>query len=181
MTYVVRLPEVLRWSDFVKTEGKQRDPHDKQEIVALTRFRFTFPNEGFRPVTDAGKRKLVFTDKFKLTIRPVAKVWKGLDVTDSTSDAILAHEQIHYLFGFVTARALMNELLSLQVANDRLLKQHMGSALDLHLITRAKALNENYDDDTEHGHNATLQRKWQAAMKDCLADSDATDLMGMPL
>jgi len=181
MTYVERIPDVLRWSDFVKTTGKQRDPHDKKELVALTKFAFTFPSGGFGPVTEGGKRKLVFTDKFKLTIRPLAKVWKDLDFADSRSNDLLAHEQLHYLFGFVTARALMNELLDLRVAKDSLFRHRMDTALNLHLITRAKALNEQYDDDTEHGHNATLQRKWQEAMDNCLKDDKATQMMGLDL
>lgn len=49
------------------------------------------------------------------------------------------------------------------------------------MITRAKALNEQYDDDTGHGSNSSRQNQWEKAMGTCLADDNATQLMGLDL
>jgi hypothetical protein len=57
----------------------------------------------------------------------------------------------------------------------------MFDLYDLHLDARAKALNEQYDDDTGHGINTTKQKQWQVAMDACLANDAATQLMGLDL
>lgn len=119
--HVVRLPEVLRWSNFVNKPGKLRDPNDGSEIEALTRFHFTFP-QGMKPNGSDGASGLMFPEKWQITIRPDAKVWKD----SQKGGDMLAHEQLHYLFGYVTARALMNELMALRTKRT-LLKSAMGT------------------------------------------------------
>ncbi len=175
-THVVKNPEVLLWGKFKTRSNQIPDPNDGHLMDALTRFKFTFP-KGFMPKAYGSQFGLVFPEKWQITITPDCQLWSGANKTAE----LLAHEQLHYFFGFVTARALVNDLLARRVASKKLLEAAINPAIDLHLLTRAEALNIQYDDDTSHGANTTKQSQWETAMDTCLKDDTATQLMGLDL
>lgn len=173
---VVKNPELLRWSHFKTRPNKILDKSTKTLEEAFTRFHVDLPS-GFIPKSMAGGLGLTFTDKWQITIRPDAQVWKGANKTAE----LLAHEQIHYFFGFVAARALVNDFLTIRVKTKGELKKAMGELYNLHLFTRVKALNEQYEADTNHSANTADQSRWENAMDACLLNDAATTLMGLDL
>jgi hypothetical protein len=174
--YVVKVPENLRWSNFITRPGKIRDPNDSKLVDAYTTFGYVLPST-MKPYKVGGKTGLALPEKWVITITPKAQVWK--DATKS--DDLLAHEEWHYFLGFVLARALVTDLLALRVDRQNQLVGAFNKVADLHFITRAKDLNIAYDDATGHGTLATKQAQWLKFMADCIADPSATELGGLPL
>lgn len=174
--HVVKVPEKLLWSHFKVRPNKIPDKRTNSLEEAFTRFHVNMPS-GFIPKAMSGGFTLVFPDKWRITITPDAQLWKDANKTAE----LLAHEQIHYFFGFVTARALVNDFLSLQVKSKGEFRKAMFDLYDLHLLTRAGALNDQYESDTNHSANSSQQTQWENAMDTCLADDTATTLMGLPL
>lgn len=173
---VIKNPEILHWSDFKTRSNKIQDKRTKTLEEAYTRFHITLPS-GFIPKALDGGTGIVFTEKWQITIRPEAEVWSGA----SKTDALLAHEQLHYFFGFVTARALVNDFIAMRVKGKGDLKKEMDRLYKLHMFTRAEALNDQYEADTDHSRNTGDQSKWEVAMDACLANDAATTLMGLDL
>jgi hypothetical protein len=173
---VIKNPEFLRWSNFKTRPNKILDKRTNSLEEAYTRFHVTLPS-GFIPKAMDGGLGLTFKDNWQITIKPDAEVWQGANKTAE----LLAHEQLHYFFGFVTARALVNDFLAIRVKNKNELKKAMGDLYDLHIMTRAAALNDQYEADTNHSANTSDQSKWEVAMDKCLLDDTATTLMGLDL
>ena len=172
--YVIKNPERLRWADLTTVLHQPVD--HGVPVDAHTKFRYNIP-DGFGARRVDGQFSMTFPDGWQITIRPKGKVW---DRANRTAN-LLAHEELHYFFGYITARAMVNELLALRVAEPRLLQSALYTAADVHLVQSAEALNEQYDDDTSHGTDAAEQRRWKTAIDLCLLDPNATQLLGLAL
>jgi Bacterial protein of unknown function (DUF922) len=173
--YVIKNPERLSWANLTTVDNQPVD--DGTPVDAITKFRYIIPN-GFRYTGAAGGRyAMSFPARWQIVIRPRGQKWRNGNLTT----ALLAHEELHYFFGYITARAMVNELLALRVADPRELQAALNTAADTHLLQYAEALNEQYDIDTAHGTDATEQRRWKTAMDQCLLDPNATQLLGLSL
>ena len=174
MPYVVKNPQRPRWGNLTTVSNQPSD--DGELVSAFTKFKYDIPS-GFRYQRVGTLYAMTFPRRWVITITPKGKVWQGA----SRTAELLAHEELHYFFGYITARAMVNELLALRVADPRELQTALYTAVTLHLEERAGALNEQYDLDTAHGTDATEQRRWKNAMDTCLADPNATRLLGLDL
>jgi hypothetical protein len=144
------------------------DPADGTVQTAYTSFTYDFPNKPFRKVGD----EWALAADASIAVKPIAHITIGADLTDK----LLAHEQLHYDVGFVTARALAAELDAMRAATPKELAKQVGDAFDTHLTERAGAIQKGYDADTKHGVEANQQAQWLTNMRNCLANASATKL-----
>ena len=159
----------LTWGDFGKSSGTFGNE------VAEAGYDSGFQPENFTP---REIRKLFYLPAtFTVRVWPVANVYEKADLTD----ALLAHEQLHYDVGIVCARALARELEGLSNATPQGLADAISALQATHMFDRAGKIQEAYDTETEHGKDRDKQQKWQDAMKECLANRNATRLKGFAL
>lgn len=180
---VVAQPDKLAWSNYTKTDNRPVDD-DGNPVDAFTNFAFDIPvirvhtvgqQLGFdrRPTG----RVLGFNTNGSYTIKITPgrlQVWKKIQ---QTSD-LLSHEQLHYDIGVIAARMLIADLATLQAPTPDDLRKAFVAAVDLHFKTRSKAVNHQYDADTDHGAKPQPQKNWKDAMKSCL-DGSASTIMGL--
>lgn len=159
----------LAWSDFEESGDTLRD-HD-----AEAGYDSGFVPESFTPRRIRGRAHLPAT--YTVRVWPIARVASGV----SRTDALLAHEQLHYDVGIICARALARDLEGLNGSDPDDLLTQLSDMQVLHMSTRAGAIQDAYDTQTQHGRNATRQQEWQAAMAQCLGRASMTRIMGLPL
>jgi hypothetical protein len=150
---VVPKPRDLKWSNF-KVVPSLPDEDAHIDIG------FTFPNKPFRKVDGAW----MMAEEFELTVSPVAKIKEG---ANKTAD-LLSHEQGHYNIGILTGEAMARDLMALSAPTQQGLVTAINAAFDLHRKTRMKAIQEKYDDDTNHSQNAGEQKRWDDMISQCM-------------
>lgn len=131
----------------------------------------------FRPVRKGGQFTVELHPDFVITLRPTGEVWKDANRTTQ----LLRHEELHYYVGYVVARAALNEIYALRVSRADQIPGRVQELLDRHLTTLGAAIQKKYDKDTANSANASKQREWDRAMEDCIANPNATTLMGLAL
>jgi hypothetical protein len=146
-------PKTLSWSNF---SGVDSLPDEDAHIDIA----FNVPNRPFRKVDGL----YMMAESFPLGVSPVAKVVKKATKTD----ALLSHEQGHYNIGILAGHAMARDFAALQASTPKELAQLINDAFDLHRLTRMKAVQEKYDEDTEHSKNKGEQKRWDDLIKQCL-------------
>jgi hypothetical protein len=171
---VVAKPTTLTWAHF-KRAKKVIDESDGTEQDAYTTFNYALQVAAIAKVDG----KFAFPAKATITITPKATVRIGYP----EQQALLDHEQFHYDVGVLAARLAAKELAALRSANGPALQNEANAVIDTHLVTRASAIQKEYDKDTEHGKNKVRQEVWLKAMREALAKpaGDCTTLKGLDL
>ncbi len=159
----------LDWADFPESGGTLRD-HD-----AEAGYESEFIPTNFTPRKIRGRAYLPAT--YTIRVWPVLQVSRGANKTSE----LLAHEQLHYDVGIICARALARELDGLNAADPSELLGRVNELHELHMLTRAEAIQTAYDNQTKHGKDATKQKAWEDAMAQCLGTSSITRIMGLML
>ncbi len=159
----------LAWSDFTVSSDALQD--DEAEAGYGSEFRPAV----FKPRNIKGRAHLPAT--YTIRVWPKHRVAPGADKTAE----LLAHEQVHYDVGIVCARALARDLKGVNGADPDELLTLIDGLHDLHMLTRAGAIQDAYDTQTKHGHDSTKQKEWETAMAQCLASTTMTRIMGLPL
>ena len=159
----------LEWTDFEESGASLQD-HD-----AEAGYDSEFVPANFTPRKIRKRAHLPAT--YTIRVWPMLQVAPGAN----TSDELLAHEQLHYDVGIVCAKALARELDGLNAVDPAELLTLVNDLHELHMFTRADAIQKAYDVQTEHGKKAEMQKQWQDAMAQCLAKRSITRIMGLPL
>lgn len=118
---------------------------------------------------------------------PDATMNVGINRTDTLvlraakqTDDLLKHEQGHYNLLILVARALARELESIEAGTVAELVTKMQKAQTDH-DTRASAIDDAYDTQTQHSRSTTQQLKWDAEIKRALDRDQVTQVCSMPL
>jgi hypothetical protein len=166
---VRRNPERLTWADFISIPIVI-DPNDGTEQIAFTAFDFNIPDEPPRTIDG----HLALAETFEIIITPRARVKIG----GPQSPELLAHQQFYYDVGFVVARVVARELMSLRAGDERELAAAAWNTAQLHFIFRAGLIQRRYDLDTRHGTVRYDQQLWTWRMSTCLADPSSSQIGG---
>jgi hypothetical protein len=166
---VRRNPERLTWGDFICIPIVI-DPNDGTEQIAFTAFDFDIPDQPRRTVDG----QLALAETFEIIITPRARVKMG----GPQSPELLAHEQFYYDVGFVVARVVARELMTLRAGDERELEFAVWNTVRLHFIFRAGLIQRRYDLDTRHGTVRYDQQLWTWRMSACLADPSSSQIGG---
>ena len=158
---VRRNPERLTWADFISIPIVI-DPNDGTEQAAFTAFKFDIPDEPPRAVDG----QLALAESFEIIISPRARAKMG----GPQSPELLAHEKFYYEVGFVVARVVARELMTLRAGDKRELAAAAWNTVQLHFIFRAGLIQRRYDLDTRRGTVNYDQQLWTSRMSACLAD-----------
>jgi hypothetical protein len=166
---VRRIPERLTWADYLPVPIVI-NPHDSTQQDAFTAFNFDIPENQLRTVDG----QLALAETFEITITPHAKAkMGGLQTTE-----LLTHEQFHYDVGFVVARVVARELMTLRAGTEPELATAVWNTLRLHFFFRAELIQRRYDLDTRHGTVRYDQEVWFSRMSHCLADPASSQIGG---
>lgn len=173
-----RNPINLAWSDFDVVSPPLIDPADGKTVDAYTSFAYDLP---VRPPQTIDGQIALFQNNV-LTITPSdgssatgrPKITRG---TPQTA-ALLDHETFHYDLGFVIARVVARNLMSLRKPSVAELAVALQETMDYHFRTRTGRIQSRYDIDSRHGTNSTYQRIWKQRMAACLSNPNATKLGG---
>jgi Bacterial protein of unknown function (DUF922) len=147
-------PTTLTWNNFRPVSSL---PNEDAHI----NIGFNLPNRPFRRVDGVFR----MAEDLELGVVPQARVVSRASKTDD----LLSHEQGHYNIGILTAHAMARDFMALEAATQRALADAISAAFDLHRLTRMPALQEKYDDDTNHSRNATEQARWDGLISACMA------------
>ena len=166
---VRRIPERLTWADYLPVPIVI-NPHDSTQQDAFTAFNFDIPENPLRTVDG----QLALAETFEITITPHAKAkMGGLQTTE-----LLTHEQFHYDVGFVVARVVARELMTLRAGTESELATAVWNTVRLHFFFRAELIQRRYDLDTRHGTVRYDQEVWFSRMSRCLADPASSQIGG---
>lgn len=169
--YLEMNPPALGWNSLTTVDNMIKGKYEAEAgFDARSSGGFTMPKI-------KGRYRLVLDDDFRVVVWPVGDVWKDANKTA----ALLEHEDMHYRFGHILARALINDLSTFSAQKTAQFQNIIGTKTTLHMRTRARALNAKYDKDTDHGTHTVKQQRWVRAMALCVNDDTATSLMGLPL
>lgn len=170
------LTRVLVWDDFGKPRKMSAPGPGEVKMAAQTAVGwvqnptklFVDPVKGSKPTV------------YKLAKPPTAtvqlnksKMWVASFVFDDWSqakrDALLAHEQIHYLIGALSARDYASDFAAIAgrtYDTESAGKDDIRDALARNNEANAQALQDAYDDDTKHDPTGFKeeQAKWAAAV-----------------
>lgn len=160
-------PVRLTWNNFTVV-GATTDNHD-----AYTRPRYNIPQAPVRRVNN----RFRLAENMRINVTPLAQVRRGATQTD----ALLAHEQIHYDLGILAGRAMAREMETLEAATQAELSTAFNTCFVLHKDTRLGPLQARYDTQTEHGTIEQQQQRWQALISQCLANPNCSQVDGLPL
>ncbi|MFN7922874.1 MAG: hypothetical protein U0Q16_22400 [Bryobacteraceae bacterium] len=156
----------LSWSNFTPVDSLTEDED------AHIDFTYDLSNKPFKKVDG----KWALDDTAVLTVKPVAKVKKSATQTDT----LLSHEKGHFNLAILVGRALARDLDGLLEANPATLKTKATTAFDLHRLTRGKAVQKKYDDDTNHSLNTAQQLTWDTEIAKCLK-TPSDKILNQPL
>jgi predicted secreted Zn-dependent protease len=168
---VVAAPAQLSWSDFrpvgALPDGSGEEAQTSTEMPAMA---------NIKVVASQGKYSL---PDLKLMVG--LKRSETLVVTSARKTAdLLKHEQGHFDITVLTIRALAMELQRLTAPSAALLGQQVEALRQKHQRF-ADAIEEKYDDETEHSRNKAVQDKWNQAIRSALLTPGIVSLQGMPL
>jgi len=166
---VRRNPERLTWANYISIPIVI-DPNDGLEQPSFTTFNFDIPDEPPRAVDG----QLALAETFEIDITPHARAKMG----GLQTPELLAHEQFYYDVGFVVARVVARELITLQAGDERELAAAAWNIVRLHFIFRAGLIQRRYDLDTRHGTVRYDQQLWSWRMSTCLADPSSSLIGG---
>ncbi len=153
-------PRAIAWSEFreisKRPDGVLEDAQIHSEVSSPSRLSVTRENGQFRLPNYPAKLDVVPDD-----------TWV---VTGTKSDALLAHEQVHFDITGLSGRDMVREMLALRApTTDEL--QRAVTRITERYQQLASELTKKYDDETNHGRNADQQKRWAAHIKDCV-DND---------
>ncbi len=161
--------DTIEWSDF-KEVGSI-----KGSAIARAGYMPSFVPARF-PRRVVNKR-FYLPENLVIRVNLFAQVERSADQTD----ALLAHEQLHYHVGVLCARALAKEVEGLNAKTHKALVGLFNKASKLHFGQRGGALQKAIDDQTGHGLKSAEEADWEKAMAECLANPSLTRVMGLPL
>lgn len=170
------LTRVLTWADFNPPKKMSAPTAGEIKMAAQTAVDWIqTPTElKVKPVKDSKPTVYKLAKEPTATVRlNTAKMWVAGFVFDDWSqtkrDALLAHEQIHYLMGALSARDYANDFATIgakQYDSSSAGIDDIKDALARNSQAKAQELSDAYDDDTKHdptGFKAE-QAKWAAAV-----------------
>lgn len=170
------LTRVLTWADFNPPKKMSAPTAGEIKMAAQTAVDWIqTPTElKVKPVKDSKPTVYKLAKEPTATVRlNTAKMWVASFVFDDWSqtkrDALLAHEQIHYLMGALSARDYANDFATIgakQYDSSSAGIDDIKDALARNSQAKAQELSDAYDDDTKHdptGFKAE-QAKWAAAV-----------------
>ena len=159
-------PKDLKWSDY-----KGPVPGGSS-LDAFTQPRFTLGNA--KAVKDGDKFRLDKVD-IKLTMETLS-CW--VDPAKKTN-ALLEHERGHWFMQKLVAKEMESALAALRADDPAALFKDAGAKFDWYQTPRSGFVDKQYDDDTNHGTNATQQGLWDAKIK-AWTEKGSMDLVGPP-
>lgn len=118
----------------------------------------------------------MLAETFEIVVSPAAKVKRSA----SQTAALLSHEQGHYDIGLAVGWAMARDLQSLSAPTRAALGQQLTTAFNLHRTTRMGAVQQQYDQDTNHSQNTPQQSRWDTAIRNELSNKSGT-LCGLSL
>ena len=160
-------PITLSWSDF--STANSLSNHEDAHIDPG----YEIQNRPLRRVNN----RFMLAESFELRVHPRARVLK---TANQTAD-LLAHEQGHYDIGILAARALAQDLASLNARTPAELSRLATDAFTLHTHTRLGPIQRAYDSDTNHSQNTQEQQRWAQMIATAMASTAATSIDNLPL
>lgn len=154
-------PRNIGWREFTEIDSRPADEKEDAEIHAEANLG---KEVGICP--DGDKIRLgAFTVKLSV-LKENSWVVKG-----TQADDLLSHEQGHYDLAGLYARKLMRELEAIRADDAPELQELVTAAIE-QSRTDSQAISDRYDDETDHGRKADVQRRWKAAIKDAIDTGD---------
>ena len=167
----------LKWSDFKKTEMDPPTPGVPQ-ISAETSVQVG--NSAMRVDPVKGSKPEVFrATKANVTITFDNTSWVASYVLDDWAqdkqDALLAHEQTHFMIAACTGRDLQGELDAISAKDFATSAEgiaEINAVLNKYNVTALQAIQTKYDADTKSSPSAnpTVQAKWNTTVEDARAN-----------
>lgn len=170
------LTRVLVWDDFNPPKKMSAPTAGEVKMAAQTAVDWVQTPTDLKVSAVKGSKPPVY----KLAKEPTAtvrlnkaKMWVASFVFDDWSqakrDALLAHEQIHYLMGALSARDYANDFATIgakEYDSPSAGIDDIKEALERNSQAKAQALSDAYDDDTKHDPTGFKdeQAKWAAAV-----------------
>ena len=168
ITSVAR-PPTLSWTNFVSVANLV-DPTDGTPQDSVTKFRFDIPDRRPRQIGN----EFAMAETFEIGVTPDAKIRTGAGQTD----ALLAHEQLHYDVGICIMRRVAHELTRLRANSLAELRTAFLGVVHLHVERRAALIQRRYDIDSNHSLNHHYQHVWSRMIKHALNHPPATHIGG---
>jgi hypothetical protein len=155
-------PRDIEWTEFRHVSARPAGEDEDAQINPVT--------EGgdARTVRERGQWKLA-----ELRLEVVVNRDDSWVVQSKKSDALKAHEQGHFdIHGLIAGRDMLEALRALRDRSSDRLGRSVARAMERHR-QRAQQMSDTYDDDTEHGLNATRQAAWERQIQNAIDNNSS--------
>ena len=159
-------PKDLKWDHY------KGPPPGSSPLDAFTKPRFTLGKA--MAVKDGEKFRFDKVD-IKLTMETLSCWVKPAKKTD----ALLEHERGHWFMQKLVAQEIQSALAALRGDDPAALYKEASEKFDWYQTPRSGFVDKQYDDDTNHGLNATQQGIWDGKIAGWVAKG-SLDLAGPP-
>ncbi len=159
-------PKDLKWSHYTGP------PPSGSPLDAFTKPRFTLANT--KAVKDGEKYRFEKAD-IQLTMERL-QCW--VKASKKTA-ALLEHERGHWIMQTLVAKEMESALTALRGDDPAALFKVATEKFDWYRTKRSGFVDTQYDDDTNHGTNATHQGTWDGKIK-AWGAKGSIDLVGPP-
>lgn len=152
-------PRSIAWSEFSEISSRPQsiaeDAQIHSEVSSPSRLNVARENGQFRLPNYPAKLDVVRDD-----------TWV---VTGAKSDALLAHEQVHFDITGLSGRDMVREMLALRARTTDELQREV-TRITQRYQELANNLTEQYDRETNHGRDTDQQRRWANHIRKCIDD-----------
>jgi hypothetical protein len=141
-------PEKMTWAQFREVEPSANEAHHAQTASTM--------QPGTIRIGKSGKGLRITQLQINVSLDS-AGCWV---VRGKQTDALLAHERLHYRIAIVVAYELDAALLAISAPNASALQAAANRETSARQ-SRVDALSRRYDSETKHGLDAAAQRRWE--------------------
>jgi hypothetical protein len=150
-------PRAISWDEFKEIETRPSGVKEDAEIHSET-----VPPKNVTVVRKSGQFRL---GPLTAEVRIVPKnTWV---VTDKKSAKLLSHEQGHYDITGLSGRDLLRDLAAIRAPNVKVLQRRVQRTIQ-QTQKLANKLTAEYDDETKHGTDETVQKHWKDHLRKCI-------------
>jgi len=147
-------PRSITWNEFKNVASRPDGVKEDAEILTET-------IGGDARVREVRGRWLIAEANMKVEVNEIES-WV---VSSTKSPTLLAHEQGHFdIHGIIVGRDMIKALGKLRERSQARLGNAIGKLMQ-NYKNRGQAMTEKYDNDTNHGLNATRQAAWEQAIQ----------------
>ena len=154
-------PRAITWDEFKVVNSRPAGVKEDAQIHSET-----VPPQSVTVVRKGGRFRL---GPLTAEVRVVPEnTWV---VSGKKSKELLSHEQGHFDITGLTGRDMLRDLAAIRAPSVKVLQRRVRKTIQ-QTQKLANELTTKYDDETKHGKDKTVQKKWKDHLRNCIKNGN---------